>query len=492
MFARRVLLQLVLLSTLLLLAKAVPTEDDRMSFYKLDKFRETVDIKVDSGSGNYVIAGSSGSGVGAVASYTPDGKERFFTEFGQNNRKLEVASTAVDIDSKTGDIYVVGYTFAPIGSAKKTEDEFADFFTCKFAPDGKLVWANIWGSGQDDLAIGVVTDAANQFVYVTGTLGGRMNDARPQGMDMALFKMKMSDGSILWQKNYGGPGHEFGWSVTMGKTADDIYITGFINAIQGFLVRYDSTGKDIWNFTMRDASAFTSVLYDTKTDFIYATGYSVTFSGINTFLTRFTPDGKKDNWELLWGSDDIDYGYDLAIHPDSGDIYVVGTTKGKFGKNGADPKGGFDVTMSRIVGKDVVWTYQTGTRRDDIASAVIIDKQGRVAMCGLWDSDYGFLQVFNGAAKNPSVPAGTDDDSNSPKSGGGSIAMPLFLVFGALAGCAGFIYYKRGSAPFENVFGRSIRFPWSTGYIRVEDVYDIEPNDANSARLFAATPSSQA
>src|SRR5690606_33967591 len=125
-----------------------------------------------------------------------------------------------------------------------------------------------------------------------------------------------------------------------------------------------------------------------------------------------------------------------AIHPETRDIYVTGTTNNLV-DNGAVSQGAFDVFVSKISNGRLEWSRQFGSPQDDIASALIINKEGHVAVSGLWSGNSGFVQIYHSASA-PLPPPGNDQSAGGGASAG--LAVVLILLFGAALGSVGYVY----------------------------------------------------
>lgn len=124
-----------------------------------------------------------------------------------------------------GDLLIVGYFLDSIdlGGQVLTSAGSNDAFVAKLrASDGGLVWANRYGSTQDDRAYGVATDASGN-VFVAGQIGGTVDlglgafTTSNNTVDAFLLKLS-SGGAALGATTFGG--------TTRGDEAATVNVDG--------------------------------------------------------------------------------------------------------------------------------------------------------------------------------------------------------------------------------------------------------------------------
>lgn len=93
---------------------------------------------------------------------------------------------------------------------------------------GAKVWAKNYGNynnGWSDVASIIVS---GNYIYA---IGGEQGDAAGGGEDILAMKIKTSDGSIVWDKQYGGSYDDWGHQAVL--SGDYIYITGVTRSQSG-------------------------------------------------------------------------------------------------------------------------------------------------------------------------------------------------------------------------------------------------------------------
>lgn len=143
-----------------------------------------------------------------------------------------------------------------------------DVFVAKYNASGNLLWAMSLGSGEDDKAWGVASDAAGNC-YVTGsfasdtiTFGTTTFYNTGTGLTLDIFLIKIDpSGNILWAKSYAGSDTESGMDVGVDASGNCL-MTGYfysttitigINILNNnsgnsamFVTKIDPAGNVLW------------------------------------------------------------------------------------------------------------------------------------------------------------------------------------------------------------------------------------------------------
>ena len=277
--------------------------------------------------GSIYLAGSTHSfGAGDedifLVKFAADGGlvwQRTFGTAGQPNLAADEFASAVAV-GPDGSVYVAG----------DSADTHA--LLVKFSPDGNLIWQTTWGGTNTEFANGVAV-ASNGSIYLTG-----FTTSFGVGFDNAFLVKFAPDGSLIWQRTWGGSNSEFGNAVAVASDGR-IYVAGDGNSFlsnDAFLLKFTPNGTLVWQRDWNgdggqneSAGEGVAVAADGS---VYLTGRSLVFGvGQNVFLAKFTPDGGLVS-NSTWG-DNIDAALGAAVGPD-GSIFVTGNTG--FGSGGGD------------------------------------------------------------------------------------------------------------------------------------------------------------
>jgi len=132
---------------------------------------------------------------------------------------------------------------------------------------------------------------------------------------------------------------------------------------------------------------------DAESRHVYTTGHTMapfggeSHAGLNdALLVKYTVAGSQE-WVRIWGSAVEDSGRDLLVEG-SGDLYVVGDTKGQF--DGFTNAGKSDVWLSKWDADGTRhWTVSWGSDQNDWAESVRMDDTGGVYVAGYTRGAFG-------------------------------------------------------------------------------------------------------
>ena len=344
----------------------------------------------------------------------------------------------VAVDS-SGNIYVLGET-GSFGAGQ------ADVFLLKYGPNGTLLWQKTWGGTKDDWGWGVAVDSSGN-VYVSGetqSLGTGSSD---------VFLLKYdSNGTLLWQKTWGGTQYDFSLGIAVDSSGNVYVIGGTTSFGAGLsdvlLLKYDPNGTLLWKKTWggEKYDKVFGVAVDPSGS-IYMTGGTESFgAGLrDVLLLKYGPDGTLI-WQKTWGGENFDIGFDVAVDS-SGSIYVTGQTL-SFGAGwidifllnydpvgtllwqktwgGGDQEMGFDVAVDSsgsiyVTGRrghdasllkyglngTLLWQKTWGGIMDDVGGGVAVDSSGSVYVTGGTVSSSWILQDVS---ENETEPTGTETE----------------------------------------------------------------------------------
>lgn len=230
-------LSFILISNNYIFAKISTEEQD--TWYRVYKMMGGADLKTDT-FGNIFVVGTSYSKA-KLLKFNATGD----LLFNQTWEGQSVYAKVIAIDSQNK-ILVAGYGY--LNSSEKR-----DVFLLKYNNTGVLQWNRSWGGEEMDYARAIAVDSNNN-IYITGytnSFGGYW--------DPFLIKYD-ANGTFLWQNIWGTSESERGNSIAIDSN-DDVYIgVDFINFSitppnqQLSLLKYNSTGKLLWNITVPGGS----------------------------------------------------------------------------------------------------------------------------------------------------------------------------------------------------------------------------------------------
>jgi len=248
-------------------------------------------------------------------------------------------------------------------------------------------WSITWRKISTEVSQGydVAVDSKDN-AYVVGH-----TDMDPTaGLDNDMCLIKYNGSYIeLWNQTWGGSNADYGFGIAV-DSEDNVYVVGRTNSF-GFtannisLVKYNSTGHQLWNATWGGSAADEGkgIAIDSK-DNIYVVGSTQSYGmGDNDIcLIKYNASGTF-KWNETWGGTDDDEGYDIAI--DSKDnIYIAGYTN-NFGAVYSD----MCLLKYNSTTRQKYWNITCGEGEVDIGNSVAIDSQDNIYLAGFNETYIG-------------------------------------------------------------------------------------------------------
>lgn len=315
--------------------------------------------------GDTVVVGATGGSLSGqpnlgsddifLARFDPDGTRLWATQLGSAG---DDRGFAVAVDA-SGNAVVVGTTDGDVAAPGNLGGN--DIVVAKYDAAGNRLWADQLGTVRDDVGAAVTTDAAGDVIVTGMTLGALPTYANAGQGDIVLAKFD-PDGNLLWIRQWGGAGHDFGSDVTTDRVGDitllggsDGALPGLVNAGDGDIVlaKYDKDGNRLWatefGTTAGDfANAITNGAGGATTLIGHTNGAfpgQVNAGGFDVFLATFDDAGNRTAI-TQFGTAADDYGIDLTTATD-GSLLLGGETWGSF--PGSANAGNQDVFVAKRV-----------------------------------------------------------------------------------------------------------------------------------------------
>jgi fibronectin type 3 domain-containing protein len=263
-------------------------------------------------------------------------------------------------------------------------------FAAKYNSQGNLVWARAYGSHPENIGNGITLDNTGN-ILVTGrffhtTLFGTVELTASSSSDVFIAKLD-SSGNVIWAKQAGGLGNDFGEAICADESGNPI-IAGSFKGIaffdsvkidagisqKMFIAKYDALGNIIWvnggeisNGTEEGFGIATDVsgnilvtgAFDGTADF----GSSVLTSAGYTdmFIAKYDSKGKVI-WVKQAGGLGHQFGTDIVCDG-IGNVFVTGTFENElvFEQNVLTGFGDTDVFIAKFnpMG-ELLWAKQAG------------------------------------------------------------------------------------------------------------------------------------
>jgi hypothetical protein len=297
-------------------------------------------------------------------------------------------------------------------------------------PPDTLAWTRQFGTTGNESVTGIA--AADGNAYVSGYTSGALEGIGVGGVDAFVRSHSAAD-AHRWTRQFGTGSND----LAMGIAADEdgnVYAAGFTQGdlegpsaggIDAFVRSYDSDGNHRWTRQFGTDSDEEALAIATDADGnVYAAGWTlgvlegVGGGGMDLFVRSYDGDGNH-RWTRQFGSGDYDEMGGVAADAD-GNVYAAGMT---FGDLEGDNMGSFDAFVRSYDGNGALrWTRQYGTDKGDYASGIAADAAGNVYAGGHTLGDLGganagftdaFVRMYDGSGTHRwTRQFGTDGDES--------------------------------------------------------------------------------
>lgn len=316
----------------------------------------------------------------------------------------------------TGDGYIIvaeGNTDSPRG---------IDILVIRTDLSGNVVWEKYLGGNSSDAPLRIlpVGDDTYYISAISGSVDGDISlNPFPDGLSNYWIIMINGSGDIVWDKMYGGNCFERGWDacltydggmVSLGYTcSDDGDISNYFGYWDTWLLKTDSLGNKVWDFTIgTEFLDFPSAVIQTSDNgFLVASG-SMPTSGGNITCTPFNYENseivlfKLDSmanieWQQCYGGSEnesvkhiieVEDGYMLACKVNSGD----GDMTGSGFHYGTSPQGNVlpDVWIVKINFEGIIqWHKCYGGTAAEYANSIFATNDGGFIVIAETESNDG-------------------------------------------------------------------------------------------------------
>jgi len=350
------------------------------------------------------------------------------------------AGNSITTDAN-GNIYTTGYfsgtvDFDPgVATTKLTSAGYLDIFIQKLDANGNLIWVKQMGGEEEDRGQSITTDA-NGNVYTTGAFlntvdfdpgAGTSNLTTAGNFDIFIQKLD-ANGNLIWVKQMGGTGSDYGYSITTDANGN-VYTTGYFSGtvdfdpgagttnltsagnIDIFIQKLDANGNLLWVKQMGGIGndSGNTITTDANGN-VYTTGHFqviVDFDpGVGT--TNLTSAGLSDifiqkldaNGNLLWvkriGGSNED-GASSIITDANGNVYTTGYFQSTVdfdpgvGTTNLMSAGLTDIFIQKLdANGNLLWAKQMGGTGADFGESITPDSNGNVYTTGVFSSTVDF------------------------------------------------------------------------------------------------------
>ena len=345
----------------------------------------------DSG---YIVAGYSSSGDGEVTGHHGTTASDYWVVKLDVNGNIQWEKSyggsgndvAQSVYTAKEDGYIVaGYSNSADGDVSGNHGG-NDYWVVKISDSGTIEWQRSYGGNNDDVAYSIQQTSDDGYI-VAGYTGSDTGDITTTHGDFDYWLVKLApDGTLQWQKTYGGSSMDVALSVQ--QTVDQGFIiggnsystdgdvtghhpsTGYQQ--DGWAVKTDDTGALLWEKSLGGSSddGINAIIQTSSGNYLVAattmssdgdvTGH---IGGFDSWVLQLSSTGSILSQKCLGGSNS-DEAYAILPTMDSGFVILNSTASMDSEVHGNH--GGYDYWLVKL-GTPLITTLQTTATQPEIA-----------------------------------------------------------------------------------------------------------------------------
>lgn len=330
-------------------------------------------------------------------------------------------SIAVD---KAGNCYITGtYSSSPaiFGTYTLPLNAFSDIFLAKYDSNGNILWVKHAGglttvpyTGNGGTSISV--DSLGNC-YVTGSFVNKgifdSDSVTSNGGNDIFIAKYNSSGNIIWVKNAGGSGYDYGQGISINKN-NEVFVTGNFNGTASFgsytvtasangddfIAKYDDSGNCLWVRQSNGGASVNAITSDGIGN-CYITGglvqnatvtfgiFSLSDGGNGTmFIVKYDSSGN-----CIWAKSASGTG-GVSVSIDAiNNIYVTGDFQGTvvIGTYTLTSSGSYDIFVAKYDNNgNCIWAKEGGGTASDASYSITTTPSGTSYIIGNCYSAFNF------------------------------------------------------------------------------------------------------
>ena len=219
---------------------------------------------VSTNDGGYILAGVSDSGVGGNKSEpSKGGTDYWIVKIDSDGNKVwdkTYGGPGDDefpfiVSTNDGEYILAGSSDSGVGGNKSEPSKGGlDYWIVKIDSDGNKVWDKTYGGPGDDEFPFIVSTNDGEYI-LAGTsgsgVGGSKSEPSKGGTDYWIVKID-SDGNKVWDKTYGGPGDDVSLYIVSTNDGEYILAGDSDSGVGGNKSEPSKGGKDYWIVKIKD------------------------------------------------------------------------------------------------------------------------------------------------------------------------------------------------------------------------------------------------
>ena len=358
-------------------------------------------------NGDLVVAGTTRGSLAStnrglrdivIARYSPSGTRRWARQFG--TAADDLATTVIALGN--GALYVGGSTTGRLGLESRGG---SDAFVMRLDRNGRRLWVNQFGSAGDESLAALATNAAGQVLFA-GTTNGRLRygPGTYPGTNDLMFGRVADGRRLLWLRQLGTSGDDMATGMVLEAAGAAVVLgttTGSLGAenrgdTDVYLARVNTRGYRLSEaqFGTPERDWATGLTLAPNGD-LYVAG--TTFGSLNqanaggggdAFVARFNRNVQR-KWVHQFGTSTMDEANTVSVRRD-GTVVAGGYTNESIGIGSY--AGGVDGFVSIFPAiRNPIWVHQIGSDVDDLGLAIAAGPSGAVYAGG---SVFGAATVY--------------------------------------------------------------------------------------------------
>ncbi len=157
------------------------------------------------------------------------------------------------VEANDGSLFILATTSSFIGKIANSSEYFgssaSNILVIKTDALGNEIWRKPFGGVKHDFARKIISDGTGHF-YIVGSSIEQTNGS----FDVIIYKID-SNGDLIWRKNFGGDGYEYGNDIDINANGE-LLVTGTSSSFSVdekpdiFVLKLNANGQEIWSTTL--------------------------------------------------------------------------------------------------------------------------------------------------------------------------------------------------------------------------------------------------